>query len=195
MSERTGETTGAPSPQPIAGTDRRPNSYWYDERTENGARQVLEAVRRLRRADQAMRHRSERYMRLNATDMEALRLIVARERCGVATTPGDVTAHLDVTSAATTKLLGRLEAAGFVTRSRNPLDGRGQLLQSTEAAHREVRRSLGDMHARMIGLAAALDDDQQRAVIGFLDALVELFDGGKHVDGPNEAVDHDATAR
>lgn len=183
MSERTGQTTGAPSPHPIAGTDRRPHAYWYDEDTETGARQVLEAVRRLRRADQAMRHRSERYMRLNATDMEALRLIMARERCGLATAPGDITSHLDVTSAATTKLLGRLEATGFVTRSRNPLDGRGQLLQSTESAHREVRSSLGDMHPRMIELASTLDDDQQRAVIGFLDALAELFDCGPHTDG------------
>ena len=148
-------------------------SFWYreDENGVVGAMRVLEALRRFRAADAAMRHRTQAEMEMNETDLLAIRYLISSEARGTAVGPKDLSAVLGISSAATAKLLARLVESGHIRREPHPSDRRAQLLHATPSAHDDVRATLGGMHRRMLEAAEELSPDQQGAVIHFLDTL------------------------
>ena len=148
-------------------------AYWYDrENTEqSAARDVLQAVRRFRVADAIMRRRAQALMHINETDLMAIRHLIACERGHNVASPKDISEFLNISSAATAKLLSRLEASGHIRREVNPRDGRAQLLFATTESHDEMRRTLGNTHEEMMAVALDLTRDQQGAVVHFLDAM------------------------
>ena len=132
---------------------------------------VLEALRRFRVADSAMRHRTQAEMDMNETDLLAIRHLISAEARGAAVSPKDLSRVLGISSAATAKLLSRLVESGHVRREPHPRDRRAQVIHATPGAHREVRATLSAMHGRMLDVAEALTSAQQKAVIHFLDTL------------------------
>ena len=132
---------------------------------------VLEALRRFRAADSAMRHRTQAEMDMNATDLLAIRHLIAEEARGAAVGPTDLSKVLGISSAATAKLLSRLTGSGHIRREPHPSDRRAQVLHATPGAHQEVRATLSAMHGRMLDVAEGLTAAQQKAVIHFLDTL------------------------
>lgn len=146
--------------------------YWYrtGERTVSSVA-VLQSLRRFRSADSAMRRRTQAAMCMNETDLMALRHLIRSEAMGISVSPKDLSAFLNVSSAATAKLLSRLVTSGHVRREPHPSDRRAQVIHATEEAHRGIRSALGPAHVRMLEVAESLDEDQQRAVVHFLDAM------------------------
>lgn len=148
-------------------------TYWYDAKKVgvSSAIEVLQAVRRFRVADAAMRHRAQTEMNVNETDMTAIRHLIACERLHRVASPKDLSEFLNISSAATAKLLSRLTASGHIRREVNPHDGRAQRLFATQSSHEQVRQVLSGTHEQMMQVALDLTADQQAAIVQFLDAM------------------------
>lgn len=132
---------------------------------------VMEALRGWHDAERRMSEASRRYMKLNATDMRALRFLIAARNQGEIVTPGALTDYLGISSASTTKLLDRLERGDHVVRAPHPSDRRALAISVTDATRIVARESVGRQHARRFAAAAALTPDEREVVIRFLDAL------------------------
>ena len=148
-------------------------AYWYD--TKNGevssAVEVLRAVRRFRVADATLRHRAQAEMHINETDLMAIRHLIACERHNRVASPKELSEFLNISTAATTKLLSRLSASGHIRREVNPNDGRAQRLFATQSSHEQMRRSLAYAHEQLMHVARELTADHQAAVVHFLDSM------------------------
>ncbi len=138
---------------------------------------VMESLQRWHDAAARMSAASERYMRLNHTDMRAIRFLIAARNQGAVATPGALAAYLGISSAATTKLLDRLERGGHVTRGAHPTDRRALALTVTEHTRHDARETVGRQHARRFAVAAALEPAEREVVVRFLDALAATGDG------------------
>jgi DNA-binding MarR family transcriptional regulator len=136
---------------------------------------VLGALREFRRADEQMRRRMSASLGVNPLDMRALQLVIAAEREHSPLSPSDLSSALQVTSAATTKLVDRLIASGHVARSPHPSDRRSVLLAPTPHAHRTLRRHMRVLHERMAEAAEAVPPDCRDAVVSFLRAMTEVL--------------------
>jgi DNA-binding MarR family transcriptional regulator len=173
--------------EPAAEPRRRDSgAYWYPDVAGAGAAadaaapvtavDVLRAVRRFRAADVAMRIRARSDMDMNDSDLVALRHLIAAEERSEPIGPKDLSVFLGITSAATAKLLSRLEASGRLRREPHPSDRRAQVLHATGRAHDEIRRVLGAAHQRMLTAAQKLTAPEQLAVVRFLDELSGAMD-------------------
>ncbi|MEY9954068.1 MarR family winged helix-turn-helix transcriptional regulator [Leifsonia sp. EB34] len=137
---------------------------------------VLEGLRSYLVAESEMQRRSEKSMNLTVNDISALRyLLRARER-GIAVGPKELGDYLGIQSSSITVLLDRLEKAGHIRREPSPFDRRALIIVPavpTDELHRAI---LGDVREELVDIAATLDDDQARTIIGFLDRLRDATD-------------------
>ena len=133
--------------------------------------EVLDAMRRWREAERETSEASQRYMKLGASDMRALRMLIAAGNQKVAITPSAMAGHLGISAASTTKLLDRLERGGHIVRLAHPDDRRSLVIQVTEHTRRAARATVGKEHARRFDVVAALTPDQRQVVAGFFDAM------------------------
>jgi len=132
---------------------------------------VLSGLRRWRESEQALSLESRSHMRLNETDMQALRFIIVGKNQGIIVTPGSLAEHLNISTASTTKLLDRLAAAGHIERSPHPTDRRALMITITKSTHERVRESVGRTHALRFEAAARLTAEEREIVIRFLQDL------------------------
>ena len=138
---------------------------------------VLAAMRNWREAEQEISFRSRNEMKLNETDMKALRFLVAAKNQNVLVTPSVLADHLHISTASTTQLLDRLEQAGHIQRGPHPTDRRALVITITQQTHEQVRDSVGRMHAHRFDVAASLSSREREVVIRFLERLVETDPG------------------
>lgn len=143
---------------------------------------VMQAIRAWREAEQRMSLRSRNHMKLNETDMKALRYLVAAKNDGRVVTPGALAEHLRISSASTTKLLDRLAAAGHIERAPHPTDRRALVVTITQSTHHQVRDTVGHMHARRFRVAAALSPHDRVIVARFLNDLAATGDDAAAAD-------------
>lgn len=155
-------------------SEARASGYWYgdDPELRTGV-DALNALRRYRVAETAMRRRTRAALRLNETDMMALRFIVNAERDSRAVSPKDLAVYLGISSASTTVLVDRLEASGHLSRARHPSDGRAVVLTATPTTHADMREVFGDMHTQMMAVARHLDPHEATIVTSFLEHMID----------------------
>ena len=142
-------------------------------RTTKAQRQdeVLSLLRECGTAMHALGSRFAERADIHPTDLQALDQLARRGRN--APTAGELGAALELSSAAVTGLVDRLEASGHVERVGDPGDRRRVRVQMTPRAHslaQEVFQTYGSR------LRAALDgftDDELRTVAAFLRAAVQ----------------------
>jgi DNA-binding MarR family transcriptional regulator len=154
--------------------DPRQELVRHDDLPEEELEQItrlLAAMREWREADQRLSFESRTHMKLNETDMRALRYIIAAMNADVPVTAGALSDHLHISTASTTKLLDRLERAGHVVRRPHPTDRRAVTVEITPETHREVRRTMGLQHARRFEVARSLSPQDRDTVIRFLHEL------------------------
>ncbi|MWB98232.1 MarR family transcriptional regulator [Agromyces sp. MMS17-SY077] len=132
---------------------------------------LLTAIRTWREHEQRLMLESRDHMQLNESDMKALRFLVAAKGQGRLVTPGMITEHLGISSAATTKLLDRLEYAGHIARAPHPSDRRALAITITQSTHEQVRDTVGRTHARRFAAAARLTSAERDVVTRFLGDL------------------------
>lgn len=145
------------------------SGYWYDDGTD--LLPMLQALRDFRAADDRMRRRAGKDMGLNATDVRALRFVVAQEGLGEVVTAQALAAELDISTASTTKLLDRLARSGHLERGHHPHDRRAVAVRATAHAHEEIRRWLGPTHERMLEVARSVPPRSRADVTAFLAAM------------------------
>lgn len=153
---------------------------------------VLDALYRWRAAEKRLSEASQRYMNLGENDMKALRhVIVVTDRDEIATA-GAIADHLGISSAATTKLLDRLERGGHIQRLRHPTDRRALAIRITPETRAAAVSTVGREHVRRFHVIAGLLPEQREMVITALDALSDTTEGewGHDADADADADDH-----
>ena len=153
-------TTGDMDPKDIAGTVR-----------------VLDALAAWRVAEARLSEASRRFMKLGDNDMKALRYILVTTDHGEIATAQGIATHLGISSAATTKLLDRLEAADHIRRTPHPTDRRARAIIIDELTRESAGATIGREHARRFRVAAALSPDERDVVVRFLGELSHTSEG------------------
>ncbi len=90
--------------------------------------------------------------------------------------PGALLRATLVTSGTMTNRIDRLAATGLVSRSRDPLDKRGVLVQLTDQGRRTVDAAMSDLLTRERTILTSLDAAEQARLAGSLRILLAPFD-------------------
>lgn len=163
-----------------------PEHPWFETAPASSVR-VLQSLRTYRAVEQAMRRRTRESMKMGEADLRALRFLLRAEEEGRLATPADLAALLGMKSSSITIMLDRLTASGHVQRAPHPNDRRSIVITATPGADEEVRETLGQMHERLLAVAASLDEDQARVVGAFLGRLTETLDRlNEHTEAPRK---------
>lgn len=132
---------------------------------------LMGAIGELREAEQRLSLASRRYMRLNDTDMRALHyLIVCANRDAIAT-PSGIAQHLGISTAATTKLLDRLEKSSHIHRAAHPTDRRALAITISKETRHAAMETVGRQQSKRFYAAARLTREEREVVIRFLDDM------------------------
>lgn len=132
---------------------------------------LIEAVRRYRDAEGFMRGMSRDSMHLGRTDMTALRLMLRAGQTGTPLSAAALARQLEISTAATTVLVDRLEKSGHAERRRSATDRRAIEIWPTSTTDEEVRSTMGVLHERMMTVAAALPARDCATIHRFLGRL------------------------
>ncbi len=91
-------------------------------------------------------------------------------------TPTELARRVEVSTAAMTLVLNRLEDRGHVRRERHPSDGRKLIVTANETAAGEAERMVAPLIREVEELIAAMGEAERSAVSGFLDRLIRAYD-------------------
>ncbi|WEK61742.1 MAG: MarR family transcriptional regulator [Candidatus Microbacterium colombiense] len=144
------------------------SGYWYPDADSARTVDVLNALRRYRAAETAMRARTRASMGMSENDLMALRFLLHEKRVGRIARPIDIARMLSISTASTTALIDRLERGGHVRRERHPRDRRAGVVVPTASSDEEVQATLGAMHRRMLAYVDSLSDHDRAVVTRFL---------------------------
>lgn len=134
---------------------------------------VLEAMSAWNESERAASKSAREYMKLGETDMKALRFLIAARNQSMGVTPGMIAQHLEVTPAAMTKILDRLESGGHVRRIPHEKDRRRLTIEVSDSTRLDARASIGRNHAHRFHAVASLAEEDRAAVLRFYRALME----------------------
>lgn len=141
---------------------------------------IMAEMGRMRQIERRIMRSSQQFMKLNETDMRAIRKMISAKHAGQSVTPGALNQYLGISSASVTKMIDRLEAHGHVRRTRHPTDRRSQCVEVTEETHLAAREQVGRHHAKRFEVANAMSPEERDVVIRFLagtsDALESSLD-------------------
>jgi DNA-binding MarR family transcriptional regulator len=151
--------------------DYSPSGYWYPDPETPSTVDVLTMLRRYRAAETAMRARTRASMKMNETDLVALRFLLREQRAGRIVRSIDIARMLDISTASTTTLIDRLEKAGHARREPHPTDRRAGIVVPTTGSDEEVRATLGAMHQRMLSFVDGLSDAERSVITRFLGGM------------------------
>jgi DNA-binding MarR family transcriptional regulator len=112
---------------------------------------------------------------LSETELRALEHIGGHELG-----PGEIARLLDVSTAASTGIVDRLEAKGHVERHPHPDDRRRTQVTMTPHARGEVYRHLGGMFTGLAQADAALTDAERDVVVRYLTAAIGAVESALH---------------
>ncbi len=101
--------------------------------------------------------------------------------------PGELARRLDVSTAASTGIVDRLEAKGHVARRAHPGDRRRTDVVVTESARAEVMGHLGPMFRVIAQADAELTEDERAVVVCYLRAAVAAAHAVTGADAPADA--------
>ncbi|MCR2784491.1 MULTISPECIES: MarR family transcriptional regulator [unclassified Microbacterium] len=145
---------------------------------DRAVRSALEAVRTFSDAVDRMHSGMKDDMDMNATDVAALRMLIMREQRGQPVSPHDVSRHLRISTASTTKLLDRLSESGHVQRRRHPRDRRALIVELTDQTREEFQRTFGRRMQELRAVAEQFDDEQLQAIARFIEGTAQVLDPG-----------------
>ena len=150
--------------------------YWYADQENPGGVDVLNALRVYRAAEAEMRRRIRESMKMNETDLMAIRYAMRAHKAGHCISPKDLSRMLNISTASTTGLIDRLVASGHLIRRPHPTDRRSVEIVPTGSADIEVRETLGEMHQRMMEVAESLSPEEALHVTRFLQRMTSAIE-------------------
>lgn len=119
---------------------------------------------------------------LSETEMRALEHISQHELG-----PAEIARRLDVSTAASTGIVDRLEAKGHVERHPHPEDRRRTVVTMTHHARAEVFRHMGGMFGALARADADLTEQEREVVARFLKAAIEAVNSALHAEPSSDA--------
>lgn len=137
--------------------------------TQVTTRELVERVDDLRRAESQLARRLSLRRAPNDTDREAMRFISVAPADSPAT-PGDLAVHLNVSTAAVTSVLRRLQERGQIVVAPHPADARSKVLRP---ALSDANASVDDLARRIEDIASEFTPEQSDIVARFLRRLTE----------------------
>lgn len=137
-------------------------------RHDDAVRRALQAVRLLSDSMDRMNSGMKDDMVMNGTDLAALRMLIMREQRGETVSPHDLSRHLRISSASTSKLLDRLTISGHVKRRPHPTDRRARIVVLTEESRLSFYRHFGERLALMRGVADGYGEEELHVIVRFL---------------------------
>ncbi|MEV7694159.1 MarR family transcriptional regulator [Microbacterium sp. NPDC089189] len=157
-----------------------PNSgYWYaddEDARRRRAVELLQAFRVYRAAEVAMRRRTRDAMSMGENDLLVLRYLLKARQRETQVSPGELARYLGVSTASMTAIIDRLEKSGHVRRERHATDRRSLYVVPTADTDDEVRKTLGDMHDRMLDAVIDMTPEESSVVIECLGRLQSAVD-------------------
>ncbi len=108
---------------------------------------------------------------VNVTDMAALEQLLSDGPM----TPGQLSEHLKVTTAAATQIVDRLERAGHVTRQRQGGDRRKICVVPLEASIDQAFAQLAPMLDGLDRVIAGLSPAERQVIEGFLGQVADVY--------------------
>lgn len=129
---------------------------------------LMGAIAELREAEERLSVASRRYMQLNDTDMRALHYLIVCANRDVIATPSGIAQHLGISTAATTKLLDRLEKGGHIHRAPHPTDRRALTITISKETRHAAMETVGRQQSKRFYAAARLTHAERDVVIRFL---------------------------
>jgi DNA-binding MarR family transcriptional regulator len=108
---------------------------------------------------------------VNPTDMAALEQLLMNGPL----TPGQLAARLEVTTAASTQIVDRLERAGHVTRERQAGDRRKVFVVPAHDSVGRAFQELAPMLDGLDGVIAGLGQDERQVIERFLGQVIEVY--------------------
>ncbi|MET0974234.1 MAG: MarR family transcriptional regulator [Leifsonia sp.] len=117
---------------------------------------------------------------LHPIDLEALLAVMHAERAGRPLTPGELGVIVRLSSAATTGLIDRLEAAGHLTRRRDARDRRRIHLLYADHGMRVAEEFFRPLGVMTQGLLDRYTVEELRVIISYLAAAADAM--AEHAD-------------
>lgn len=137
--------------------------------TRTQATDLVARVDELRRAEAQFGRRLAAVRAPNDTDREAMRYILDATEDAPAT-PGGLAAHLNVSTAAITSLLRRLQERGQIVVAPHPADARSKVLRPSL---RDLNAQADELTQRIESLASEFTPEQTDVITRFLRRLTE----------------------
>jgi len=140
----------------------------------------LAIVGRILRAARYLEREIDRELARFGIGMTEFNALSALRRAGspYSLSPKRLGAALLLSSGGLTKLVERLEAEGWVSRYPDPTDGRGVLVQLTEAGRRVQEEAFETHLTNEEELLAPLDADERASTADALRTLLAAFEAG-----------------
>jgi len=132
---------------------------------------VVEAIYHLQNAETLYQSRLCERLHLRANEVATLQFLLRMDALGLEVRALDVSRNLGVTSGATSAILSHLVERGYLTRTINPRDGRGQFLHPTPAATSAFALAIGDSQIELRRLFSQLSSRESKRVIVLLSAV------------------------
>ena len=180
----------SPVPRQISDEVDEIVARWRSERPDLDVAplHVLSRVSRLARHLDRARRAAFAAHGLEAWEFDVLSAL-RREGEPYQLSPGALLHATLVTSGTMTNRIDRLAAAGLVSRSRDPEDKRGVLVQLTEQGRQTVDAAMSDLLARERSILTGLTEGQQAQLAGLLRILLAPFDaaGTARLASPDSA--------
>lgn len=157
----------------------RSSGYWYgddDDARRRRAVALLQSFRLYRAAESAMRRRTRSEMRMGENDLLALRYLLKANREERLVSPHELARYLGVSTASMTAMVDRLVRSGHVRKEPHPSDRRSVVVVPTPESDDDVRRTLGQMHTRMLDAVIDMSPEESRIVVECLERLQAALD-------------------
>lgn len=165
----------------MAHMDVTPNAAGARPRYEPSRRHDRESAQEsdIRARVQQLTMRQQRFERSLAKrlDLDAAGLeVVDHLISGGPTTPTELAHRVEISTAAMTLVLNRLEDRGHVSRERHPSDGRKLIVTVSDAAAADAQRMVAPLIDEVEGLIASMDEGERAVISRFLDDLIGAYD-------------------
>ncbi|MGY4998873.1 MarR family winged helix-turn-helix transcriptional regulator [Streptomyces sp. 900105245] len=150
--------------------------YPGDEPREQRQWQIIDALRRYGTDSTRLAHAFADQHSLRPADLFALVAIMSAEGSGVPLTPGQLRAHLRLSSAGTSYLIDRLESSGHVRRSREDTDDNRKVrLRYTENGMRTALAFFGPLGESTAGVLDRFDPAELDVIARFTTAIAQAM--------------------
>ena len=133
---------------------------------------LVHCVDELRRVDAQFARRLAAVRAPNDTDRVAMRFI-ADAPADAPVTPGDLAAHLSVSTAAITSVIRRLQERGQIVVAPHPADARSKVLRPSL---RDINSPVDDLTRRVETIGEEFTPEQTVVITRFLRRLTEEID-------------------